>query len=118
MEIGNSQIEKHTFLFAQAVRTFVKTLPPTISNIEDTKMLIKTSGLLGERYIRANESASKKDYLLGIKSCATEAKSAHYWLQLLDTHDNLELNQKRQQLMNVAKELANIFAALLSKAQA
>lgn len=118
MNIGNSQIEKHTFLFAQAVRNFVKALPPTISNIEDTKMLVKSSGLLGEKYIRANESASKKDFLLGVKSCCAEAKAAHYWLQLVDIQENVELSQKRQQLSDVARELANVFATLLTKAQA
>ncbi|RMG29183.1 MAG: four helix bundle protein [Bacteroidetes bacterium] len=115
---GNAQIEKHTFLFAQAVRNFVKSLPPTISNIEDTKMLVRTSGLVGEKYLRANESVSKKDFLVGMKSCCAEAKASFYWLNLLDTQSIPELEEKRQQLIKVATELVNVFSAVLTKAQA
>lgn len=116
--LGNAQIEKHTFLFAQAVRNFVKSLPPTIANIEDTKMVVRTSGLMGEKYIRANESVSKKDFLVGVKSCCEEAKASYYWLNLIDTQEVPELEQKRLQLMDVAKELANVFSALLNKVNA
>ncbi len=115
---GNSQLEKHTFLFAQAVRTFVKSLPPTLANIEDTKMLVKSSGMLGEKFIRSNESASRNDFLLGIKSCCGEAKTAHYWLQLIDTQSVAELEHQRQQLTTVVKELATVFSSMLAKAQA
>jgi four helix bundle protein len=70
-EIQNSKpiydLEERTFQFATAVRLFVKTLPKTISNIEDGKQLIKASGSVGGNYIEANESLSKKDFLMRIK---------------------------------------------------
>ena len=49
-------LEERTFQFAKAVRNFVKTLPKTISNLEDGKQLIKSSGSVGANYIEANEA--------------------------------------------------------------
>jgi hypothetical protein len=37
-------LEQRTYLFAKAVRAFVKRLPRTIANIEDVKQVVKASG--------------------------------------------------------------------------
>ena len=58
---------ERTFQFAEAVRLFVKTLPKTIANIEDGKQVVKASGSVGANYREANESLSKKDFLMRIK---------------------------------------------------
>ena len=72
-EIQNSKpvydLEERTFQFAKAVRIFVKTLPKTIANIEDGKQLVKASGSVGANYREANESLSKKDFVMRIKIC-------------------------------------------------
>jgi four helix bundle protein len=52
-------LEERTFQSAKAVRPFVKTLARTISNIEDSKQLVKASGSIGANYREANESLSK-----------------------------------------------------------
>jgi four helix bundle protein len=39
-------------------------LPKTIANIEDGKQLIKASGSVGANYREANESLSKKDFVI------------------------------------------------------
>jgi four helix bundle protein len=59
-------LEERTFLFAKNVRALVKKLPKTIINIEDGKQLVKASGSVGANYIEANESLSKKDFVLKI----------------------------------------------------
>ena len=64
-------LEKRTFQFAKDVRLFVKTLQKTIANIEDGKQLIRASGSVGANYIEANESLSKKDFLMRIKISRT-----------------------------------------------
>ena len=61
-------LEERTFLFAKNVRALVKKLPKTIINIEDGKQLVKASGSVGANYIEANESISKKDFVLNIKN--------------------------------------------------
>jgi len=58
-------------------------LPKTIANIEDGKQLIKSSGSTGANYREANESLSKKDFLMRIKISRKEAKESAYWLRLI-----------------------------------
>jgi four helix bundle protein len=107
-------LEERTFLFANDVRAFVKGLRMTVANIEDTKQLVRASGSVGANYIEANESLSKKDFLVRIKICRKEAKESRYWLKLIDVHDGLEPDRKR--LLQEAGELMNIFGAILHKA--
>ena len=56
-------LEERTFQFAKTVRNFVKTLPKTIANIEDSKQLIRASGSVGANYREANESLWVKKIL-------------------------------------------------------
>ncbi|TSC75905.1 MAG: S23 ribosomal protein [Parcubacteria group bacterium Gr01-1014_30] len=68
-EIQNSKhydLEKRTFEFAKAVRIFIKKLQKNISNFEDAKQLVRSSGSVGANYIEANESLSKKDFMMRI----------------------------------------------------
>ena len=71
-------LEERTFQFAKAVRTFVKTLPNTLANIEDGKQLIKASGSVGANYREANEALGKKDFLMRIRISKKKKKSG-YW---------------------------------------
>ena len=59
-------LEDRTYEFAKRVRAFIKTLPRTLANIEDSRQLIKASGSVGANYIEANEALSKKDFLSAI----------------------------------------------------
>ena len=60
-------LEDRTFECAKRVRTLVKKLTKTIGNIEDGKQVIRSSGSVGANYIEANESLSKKDFVMRIK---------------------------------------------------
>lgn len=77
-------LEKRTLQFAKDVRNLVKKVQKTISNIEDGKQLIRSSGSVGANYTEANESLSKKDFIMRIMICRKEAKESEYWLQLID----------------------------------
>ena len=48
--------EERTFQFAKAVRIFVKVLPNTIANIEDSKQVVRASGSVGANYREDSES--------------------------------------------------------------
>jgi four helix bundle protein len=82
-------LDERTFQFAKATRVFVKELPRTVTNSEDVKQLVRTSGSIGANYIEANECIGKRDFLMKIKTCRREAKERAYWLRLLDC-DNLD----------------------------
>ena len=106
-------LEERTFLFAQSVRGFVKTLPRTIGNAEDVRQLVRASGSVAANWIEANEALSKKDFLLRAKICRKEAKESRLFLRLIETGDVLA--NRRDELCREARELTLIFAAIISK---
>lgn len=69
-------LEDRTLQFAKTVRKFAKKVPMTLSNTEDCKQLIRASGSVGANYIEANESLSKKDFVMRIKISRKESKES------------------------------------------
>ena len=120
-EIQNTKpvydLEERTFQFAKAVRIFVKTLPKTIANIEDGKQVVKASGSVGANYREANESLSKKDFVMRIKICRKEAKESAYWLRLIKETNSLTNADDAKNLIQEANELKKIFSAILEKSK-
>jgi four helix bundle protein len=106
-------LEDRTFKFAKDVRGFVFLIPKTISNIEDIKQLVRSSGSVGANYIEANECLGVKDFLMRIKISRKEAKESRFWLELLSVNNNLNLERLR--LSQEAMELTLIFSAIMRK---
>jgi four helix bundle protein len=98
-------------------RSFVKNLPRTVCNIEDVMQLVRASGSVGANYIEANESLSKKDFLMRIKICRKEAKESRFFLRLVDTRADGKLNTERDWLINEAHELTSIFGSIVRKSE-
>jgi len=110
-------LEDRTLAFARAVREFVKSLKPTTANIEDGKQLVRASGSVGANYIEANEALGKKDFLMRIRICKKESKESRYWLRLVDTCDDRKLDARREDLIQEATELMNIFGSIIRKSE-
>src|SRR4051812_6319067 len=106
-------LEERTFLFAQAIRAFVKTLPRTMGNTEDVRQLIRASGSVAANWIEANEALSKKDFLLRAKICRKEAKECRLFLRLIET--NTASVNSRDNLASEARQLTLIFWQLFRK---
>lgn len=86
METGTKPVydlEERTYQFANQVRKYTKELPVSISNREDSKQVVSSSGSIGANYIEANEALSKKDFQMRIKICRKESKESAYFLRLL-----------------------------------
>jgi four helix bundle protein len=117
--VGNKtyDLEERTFQFARRVRAFVKRLHRTICNLEDGKQLVRSSGSVGANYIEANESVSKKDFVLRVRIARKEAKESRYWLRLLDADAVAEVERERDALIQEATELMRILGAILQKFQ-
>ena len=119
-EIQNTKqydLEKRTLEFAKQARMFIKKLPRNITNLEDVKQLVRSSGSTGANYIEANESLSKKDFLMRIKICRKEAKESIFWLRLVDINHNQELEKERTLLIQEATELMKIFGSIIEKSK-
>ena len=105
---------ERTKLFAKEVIAYQNTLSKTLANNEIRKQLIRSAGSVGANYIEANESFSKKDFALRIKTCRKEAKESRYWLELLEVNGD-EPEKRRQTLIQEATELLRIFNAIIEK---
>ena len=106
-------LEERTLKYTQRVIEYIKKLKKTLINTEISKQLIRASGSVGANYIEANESLSKKDFLMRIKICKKEVKESRYWL-LLSESDNIK---EREYLIGKATELMKIFGSILEKSR-
>ena len=104
-------LENRTFIFAQNVKLYVDQLPNKTTSFEIGKQLIKSAGSVGANDIEANESLSKKNFLMRIKICKKETKEFKYWIKLstpLKTY-----NSTKNDLSNELEELMKIFGAII-----
>ena len=106
-------LEERSFKFAQRVNSYINKLPRTITGIENSKQLARSAGSIGANYIEANESFSKKDFVMRTKISRKETKETRYWLMLTEpTEVNLK---ERDLLIAESNELMKIFGAILEK---
>lgn len=108
-------LEERTFKFAKKVNFYVNKLPKTITNIENSKQLTRSVGSIGANYIEANESLSKKDFIMRIKICKKETKETRYWLNL--TEPSQENIKEKEVLIKESTELMKIFGSILEKSK-
>jgi four helix bundle protein len=107
-------LEERTFEFAKNVRSYLRTLPRTMANIEDGKQLLRCSGSVGANDIEANESLGRKDFLMRVKICRKEAKESRFFLRLLRVGDDPRCKARRDALQE-ATELTSIFDSIVRK---
>jgi four helix bundle protein len=106
-------LEQRTEKFAGEVRSFIRSLPRTISNIEDIKQLVRCSGSVAANYIEANDALGRKDFLMKIKLSRREAKESRLFLKLLWTNNDSKIDADRDRLIQETGELVNILSRIL-----
>ena len=106
-------LEERTFLFAQSIRAFVKSLPRTVGNPEDGRQLVRASGSVAANWIEADEALSKKDFLVRAKICRKEAKESRLFLRLIEPGSASAV--ERNALAAEARELTLIFSSIISR---
>ena len=115
-EITNGKqydLEERCLNFSKKINSYVNNLPRTISNIENGRQLVRSAGSVGANYIEANESLSKKDFIMRAKISKKECKETRYWLNLSEPQDT---NIKEKSfLLQEANELMRILGAILEK---
>jgi len=108
-------LEERTLAFARQAKDFVIKLPKNDVNNVYIPQLIRSASSVGANYIEANESLSKKDFLMRIKISRKEAKETVYWLKLVDYTQEEESN--RNNLIGEATELMKIFGSIVTKSK-
>ena len=117
-EIQNTKkydLEDRTEAFSKRVFDFVSGVPKDIVDNEIIKQLVRSSGSVGANYIEANESLSRKDFLMWAKISRKEAKEARYWLRLMKCRPAQE--EERNALIQEATELMRILGAIITKSE-
>ncbi len=109
-------LEERTLKFARGVIKFTNKVPKTLANIEIIRQLVRSAGSVGANYIEANESLSKKDFVMRIKICRKEAKESGYWLKLIVTNSKV-MEKERNNFIQETTELTKIFGAILEKSK-
>ena len=104
-------LEERTFVFAKNIFEYVRRLPKGIPYSEISKQLVRSAGSVGANYIEANESLSKKDFIMRVKISKKEAKESQYWLKLSSPSKNYECS--KTELMCECEELQKIFGAII-----
>lgn len=107
-------LEERTYLFARDCRLYIQKLPKTISNIEDGKQVVRSSGSVGANYIVANEKLGDKDLSFRLKIARKEAKESKYWLRLLQEL-NPDFEEFSKELIFESEELRKILSAIITK---
>jgi four helix bundle protein len=115
MDNKPENLEERAAVFAADARTFVRTLPRTLSNIEDAKQLVRASGSVAANCIEANEALGQKDRVMRFKICRKEARESALWLRLVHTAGDGALDRRRETLLNEARELRLILSAIIKK---
>ncbi|MCB4757533.1 MAG: four helix bundle protein [Elusimicrobia bacterium] len=110
-------LEERTFKFAQDVRLFLQSYVAPLSNTEDKKQLLRSSGSVAANYIEANESLSGKDFVMRIKICRKEAKESYLWLRLMQNGPGGKSQAGVNELLQEALELTRIFNAIARKCE-
>jgi four helix bundle protein len=110
-------LEDRTFQFAKEVAIYLKKIPKTSANIEYSKQVIRSSGSVGANYIEANESLSKKDFVMRVKICRKEAKETSYWLKLLVETNDVAHTSIGEKLIQESDELKKIFSSIIEKSK-
>ncbi|MCX6257879.1 MAG: four helix bundle protein [Bacteroidia bacterium] len=110
-------LEERNFQFAKQVRIYIKKLPGNISNIEDSKQVVRASGSVGANYIEANESLSKKDFLMRVKICRKEAKESAFFLRLIYETNSPEFEKDGVELHDEAIQLKKIISSIIEKSK-
>ncbi len=110
-------LEERTYQFAKRVREFIRKLPKSTTNYEDCSQLTRSSGSVGANYIEANESLSKKDFVMRIKISRKEAKESIFWLKLVNTDGKPDLEKERLILIDEGTQLMKILSSIMRKSE-
>jgi four helix bundle protein len=104
-----------TFRFAQVVRRFVNRLPRLLSNVEDGRQVVRSSGSVASNYSESQEAVSRKDFFYRIKVARKEARESWLWLRLLEVEGDRRLERERDGLVLEADELVRILTTIAKK---
>lgn len=113
--IPSKDLEDRTFQFAREIQVLIKSLPYSLTNSQDSKQLIRSSGSVGANYIESNEAVSKKDFIFRMRLSRKEAKETVFWLRLLMASNNMMNDKYAHFLLQEAVAIKKILSSIIIK---
>src|SRR5215831_21231164 len=107
------ELELRFYVFAKRVRDFCRKIKRDTINIEYVKQLIRSIGSIGANYLEASDDLGKADEKLKIKIARRETKETLYWLCLILTYNDAEIETERIELVNEGKQIKKILSSIL-----
>lgn len=107
-------LEERTLKFAKDIVNLARSLSKNSINLPLIDQLIRSGTSVGANYREANESLSKKDFLLRIRICRKEAKETNYWLKVI-LEANSDFETQINPLLQESTELVKIFSSIIDK---
>ena len=110
MEHPATDLKDRTKHFALRVVKVVRSLPPGMEGRMIGDQLLRSGTSVAANYRAVCRARSKAEFIARIGVVAEEADEAVLWLELL-TESGIVSQEKTQELLTEAKELAAIFTA-------
>lgn len=109
-------LEDRTLEFAKRIIRMCKDLPNNTVNFKLIDQIIRSAGSIGANYREANDSLSKKDFLMRMKISRKEAKETNFWLELI-IEVNPDFKDKITGLLAESVELKKILSRIISNSE-
>jgi four helix bundle protein len=109
-------LESRTLEFAKRIIRMCKVLPNNTVNFKLIDQIIRSAGSVGANYREANDSLSRKDFLMRMKIARKESKETEFWLNLI-IEANGEMESKINSLLAESIEIKKILSAIIIKSE-
>lgn len=109
----SEELENRFYRFAERVRDLCLKLKRDLINIEYIRQLIRASSSVGANYIEASDDIGKLDERMKVKIARREAKESIYWMKLVLTYGNQELENEKDLLVDEAQQIRKILSTIL-----
>ncbi|HBI16978.1 MAG: hypothetical protein UR60_C0022G0018 [Candidatus Moranbacteria bacterium GW2011_GWF2_34_56] len=109
-------LEDRTLEFAKRIIRMCKVLPNNTVNFKLIDQIIRSAGSIGANYREANDSLSKKDFLMRMKIARKESKETEFWLNLI-IEANKDMELKINNLLVESIEIKKILSSIIIKSE-
>ncbi len=108
-------LAERTERFADDARKWGRALPRTISNTEDVKQLVRSSGSVAANQIEADNALGDQDRLMKFRICRKEARESGLWIRLLDAGPDEALQREKSRLNDESSQLVKIYSVIINR---
>ena len=109
--MNKAALENRTKEFALRIIKFVASLPKTRVALEMGAQLLRSGTSVGANYREANRAESHNDFIHKIGVVEKECGESQYWLELFES-SNIGDKDERRWLLKESTELLAIFTAI------